>query len=84
MSVHIPSFEMTGTWDRATYIPDISTSLMNYNTALLVPADNCDVIVAIRQSLVYMFLIHDISKSYFAHYNNATSLSPFNLNRRKT
>jgi hypothetical protein len=39
MYAHVPSYKMTGIWDRATGIPDTYTGTMDYNTSL--PADNC-------------------------------------------
>ena len=44
MYAHVPSYKMTGTWDRATGIPDTYTGIMDYNTSL--PADNCHVMAA--------------------------------------
>ena len=40
MYAHVPSYKMTGEWDRATGIPDTFTGIMDFNTSL--PADNCD------------------------------------------
>jgi hypothetical protein len=36
---HVPSYKMTGHWDRATGIPDTYTGVMDFTTS--VPADNC-------------------------------------------
>jgi Glycosyl hydrolases family 16 len=36
---HVPAYRMTGTWDRATGIPDTFTGHMDFATS--VPADNC-------------------------------------------
>jgi Glycosyl hydrolases family 16 len=36
---HVPAYAMTGTWDRATGIPDTFTGQMDFETS--VPADNC-------------------------------------------
>jgi Glycosyl hydrolases family 16 len=42
MYAHVPSYAMTGQWDRATGIPDTFTGLLDNTTN--VPADNCHVL----------------------------------------
>lgn len=42
MYAHVPSYAMTGQWDRATGIPDTFTGLLDNTTNL--PADNCHVL----------------------------------------
>jgi hypothetical protein len=44
MYAHVPSYKMTGKWDRATGIPDTYTGIMDYNTSI--PADNCYVMAS--------------------------------------